>query len=154
MRVIIHPATPSDRALVLYLAERLADFEVPAWRTTEEVVSGDRRALETWFDTPDRADEAMLIAELDGAPAGVMYLLTLVDYFTDRPHGHVSVLAVAKDAQGRGVGTALLDAAAEWSRARGFDRLTLMFFEGNHRARRVYERNGFQPEIRRYLKPL
>ncbi len=38
----------------------------------------------------------MFVAELDGAPAGCAYLVTLVDYFNERPHAHLSVLAVEK----------------------------------------------------------
>jgi GNAT superfamily N-acetyltransferase len=150
----IRAATPDDRRFALRLADRLADFDVPPWRTRQEIVAGDRRALEHWFDHSDAGGEAMLVAEWDGKPVGIAYVLTLIDYFTGKPHGHVSVLAVAKEAEGRGVGTALLGAAEAWSRARGFDRLTLMVFEANNRARRVYERNAFQPEIRRYLRLL
>ncbi len=96
----------------------------------------------------------MLIAELDAQAAGVVHVVSSVDYFSTRSHGHVSVLAVSAHAEGRGVGSTLLDAAAEWSRARGFDRLTIMFFAQNHRAARVYERNGYLPEFQRYSKPL
>ena len=44
----------------------------------------------------------MYIAELDGRPAGCAYLVTLVDYFNQRSHAHLSVLAVSKDAEGNG----------------------------------------------------
>ncbi|MEW6322585.1 MAG: GNAT family N-acetyltransferase [Acidobacteriota bacterium] len=150
----IRPATPADRARALEWCGRLAEFDVPAWRTAGEVIDGDARAVAAWFDDPDRPDEAMLIAELDGRPVGVIYLLAPVDYFSGRPHGHVSVLAVAREAEGRGVGSALLEAAAAWSRARGCDRLTIMVFAGNRRARAVYEKNGFVPEFVRYARTL
>ena len=67
----------------------------------------------------------MFIAELDGKPAGCAYLVTLVDYFNERPHAHLSVLAVEKWAEGKGVGSALLDRSVAWARERGSDRLTL-----------------------------
>lgn len=154
MALVIRPATAADREFTLALADRLASFELPAWRASSEVVEGDRRALAAWFDNPSSSGEALLIAELDGAPAGAVYLVTLVDYFHQRPHGHVSVLAVAEQAEGRGVGSALLDAAAAWARRHDFDRLTLSVFVGNQRARKVYERQGFRPELLRYVKPL
>lgn len=99
---------------MLALADRLASFEVPAWRSQGELIEGDRRALQAWFEHP-KADEAMLVAELDGQPAGCAYLVTLIDYFNQRPHAHLSVLAVTEAAEGRGVGSALLDRCAKWA---------------------------------------
>ena len=101
-----------------------------------------------------KADEAMLIAELDGKPAGVAYLVTLVDYFTERPHSHLSVLAVEKWAEGKGVGSALLDRCVAWARERNSDHLTLSALVTNSRARGLYERKGFGGEYIRYVLPL
>ena len=140
---------------MLALASRLVDgFEAPSHRTKPELIEGDRRALEAWFDNPSNDEEAMLIADLDGTPAGCAYLVTLIDYFNERPHAHLSVLAVEKSAEGRGVGSALLDACVEWARSRGSDRLTLSALVTNARARALYERKGFGGEYIRYVLPL
>ena len=152
---MIRPAAPSDRAFVLSLAARLVDgFDAPSHRTKPELIEGDRRALEAWFDAPSNPDEAMLIADVDGSPAGVAYLVTLVDYFNERPHAHLSVLAVEKAAEGRGVGSALLSACEQWARSKGSDRLTLSALVTNARARALYERKGFGGEYIRYVLPL
>jgi GNAT superfamily N-acetyltransferase len=150
----IRNATSTDRDFVVALADRLVDgFEAPAHRTKPELIEGDRRALVEWFaKTPE--GEAMLIAELDGKPAGVAYLVTLVDYFNERPHSHLSVLAVDKAAEGKGVGSALLDACERWARDRGSDRLTLSALVTNSRARSLYERRGFNGEYVRYVLAL
>jgi ribosomal protein S18 acetylase RimI-like enzyme len=128
-------------------------FEVPAWRPKTELIDGDRRALEDWFNNP-KPDEAMYIAELDGTPAGCAYLVTLIDYFNQRPHAHLSVLAVARDAEGQGVGSALLDQSVTWAKERNSDRLTLSALVTNSRARALYERKGFGGEYIRYVLPL
>jgi GNAT superfamily N-acetyltransferase len=155
VRVTIRVATASDRDFVLALASRLVDgFDAPAHRTKPELIEGDRRALEIWFDDPSKADEAMLIAELEGKPAGCAFLVTLVDYFNERPHAHLSVLAVDKPAEGKGVGSALLSACEQWARDRGSDRLTLSALVTNARARALYERRGFGGEYIRYVLPL
>jgi GNAT superfamily N-acetyltransferase len=138
---------------VLDLADRLVSFDVPAWRPKAELIEGDRRALEEWFDVP-KLDEAMYIAELDGQPAGCAYLVTLVDYFNQRSHAHLSVLAVSKDAEGNGVGSALLDRSVAWAKTRNSDRLTLSALVTNARARALYERKGFGGEYIRYVLPL
>ena len=152
------------------------DFEVPAWRPKPELIAGDRRALAEWSDVRhadvNRAEarsaeadlnrpaarsleeEALYIAELDDAPAGCAYLVTLVDYFNQRPHAHLSVLAVAKHAEGKGVGSALLDQCVAWAKERNSDRLTLSALVANSRARGLYERKGFGGEYIRYVLPL
>ncbi len=162
---MIRPAVAADRSFVLNLAARLVDgFEAPRHRTKAELIEGDRRALEEWFDCLQdeslagarnaKADAAMLIAELDGKPAGVAYLVTLVDYFNERPHAHLSVLAVEKWAEGKGVGSALLAACERWARGRGSDRLTLSALVTNTRARALYEHKGYGGEYIRYVLPL
>jgi GNAT superfamily N-acetyltransferase len=126
---------------------------VPAWRPKAELIEGDRRALAEFFDGP-KADEALYVAELDGTPAGCAYLVTLVDYFNQRPHAHLSVLAVAKDAEGKGVGSLLLDHCVAWAKDRNSDRLTLSALVTNSRARALYERKGFKGEYVRYVLPI
>jgi ribosomal protein S18 acetylase RimI-like enzyme len=163
-KVAIRAAVAADRDFVLALADRLVSFDVPAFRTKEEFAEGDRRALAAWFDRLQddslaearsaEADEALVIAELDGHAAGCAYLVTLVDFFTQRPHAHVSVLAVTEEAEGRGVGSALLDYCQAWARQRGSDHLTLNALVTNARARAFYERRGFAGEYIRYLLPL
>ena len=108
-----------------------------------ELIDGDRRALEALVRRSAQADdEAMFIAELDGQPAGCAYLVTLVDYFNQRPHAHLSVLAVTKEAEGQGVGSALLDQSVAWAKQCNSDRLTLSALVTNGRARALYERKG------------
>lgn len=163
-KLTIRSARPSDRAFVSALADRLVAFDVPAHRSRAELVAGDRRAVEQWFDRLDHDDsraearsadaEAIYVAELDGRPAGCAYLVTLVDYFNERPHAHLSVLAVSADAEGQGIGSALLDQSVAWARERGFDRLTLSALVTNARARALYERRGFGGEYIRYVLPL
>jgi GNAT superfamily N-acetyltransferase len=150
---IIRPAQPSDRDFVLTMADRLVSFDVPAFRSKDELAEGDRRALAEWFRDP-KPGEALFVAELDGQLAGCAYLVTLVDYFNDRPHAHLSVLAVTAEAEGKGVGSALLDRSEAWARERGSDRLTLSALVTNARARGLYERRGFAGEYIRYVLPL
>ena len=64
------------------------------------------------------------------------------------------MLVVVPAAEGRGIATALLRAADDWGRTNGYPWLTLNVFEGNGRARALYERLGYRPETLRYLRPL
>jgi ribosomal protein S18 acetylase RimI-like enzyme len=138
---------------VIALADRLAAFERPPWRSAEEIAEGDRRALADAIDHPTPGID-LYVAELDGRRAGCLLMWTLEDYFNNERHGHISVIAVAKDAEGQGVGAALMRQAEAWAREHGFARLTLSVFEGNRRAQALYERAGFINEMRRYVKHL
>lgn len=53
-------------------------------------------------------------------------------------------LFVRPEARGRGIGTALLEAAAREAFARGFTEIGLDVIDDNPRARALYERRGFQ----------
>jgi GNAT superfamily N-acetyltransferase len=147
-------AVPGDREFVLATAGRLSDFGPPPWRTAAEVVEGEARTLRAYFDSPMPSTILLLAEDSDRRPLGFAYLETLRDYFTRQEHGHVGILAVSKEAEGRGAGAALLDAAEAWSRGLGYRRLTLNVFHANAHARRVYERRGFEAESLRYVRNL
>lgn len=151
--IAIRPATETDRAFILSLADRLADFDRPGWRSAEEIAEGDRRALAGELDSPSE-DNGLFVALLDQQPAGCLLMWTLEDYFTSERHAHISVIAVTRAAEGRGVGRALMDYAEHWARERRYTQLTLSVFERNRRAQTLYERAGYQVEMRRYSKQL
>jgi ribosomal protein S18 acetylase RimI-like enzyme len=151
--ITIRQAAEGDRTFILSLADRLADFDCPPWRSAQEIADGDRRALAEAIDSPS-VDNGLFVAQLDGHPAGCLLMWTLDDYFTAERHAHISVIAVTRAAEGHGVGRALMNHAEQWARERGHSRITLSVFESNRRARALYERAGFHIEMRRYVKPL
>jgi ribosomal protein S18 acetylase RimI-like enzyme len=137
---------------MLALADQLAAFPVPPWRTAREI---------------QRADDGVILAALSGEPGtaafvvdgpggldGAVCLTTQVDYFTRESAAHIEVLAVDPAAQGRGVAGALMDAAESWARDSGFARITLNVWVQNERARGLYEHLGYGPETMHYLKAL
>lgn len=58
--------------------------------------------------------------------------------------GRIDAIAVRPDAQGRGIGRALLDRVEEMAHARSARSLSLMTAETNLRARRLFEAQGFR----------
>ncbi len=148
----IRPAVKADRPFVLAAAGRLADFGPPPWRTAGEIVEADARVLRAFFDRPAEGSSLLLAESEDGLPLGFVYLEAARDYFVREAHGHVGIVAVVLEAEGRGAGTALMRAAETWARKRGYRRLTLNVFDGNARARSLYERLGYRPETLRYVK--
>ncbi|HEX5475835.1 MAG TPA: GNAT family N-acetyltransferase [Vicinamibacterales bacterium] len=152
--MLIRPASASDRAFVIDTARRLSAFGPPPWRTAEEIVAGEVLTVGRFFEG-QMPGATLLIAEGEpGTPAGFVFLESARDYFNGEPHGHVGILAVTREAEGTGAGSALLRAAEEWARARRFTRLTLNVFAGNTHAREVYERHGYRVETLKYVRVL
>ena len=60
---------------------------------------------------PARRRGDLFVAELDGTPRRLRAHGDAVTTSTNVAHAHVSVLAVTRDAEGNGVGSALLDHA-------------------------------------------
>ena len=149
----IRPGTAADRDFVVDTARRFAAFGPPAWRSAQEVVAGEVRCLDDFFDGRLQGP-ALIIAEEDGVRLGFAFLEPAVDYFSNEPHAHLGMIAVTAEAEGHGAGAALMRAAEDWSRAAGYAKLTLNVFEGNQRARQFYERSGYQVETLRYVKIL
>jgi GNAT superfamily N-acetyltransferase len=151
--VQIRAAVASDALAILALADRLHAFG-PTTRDATEIAGRERAAL---ADALSRQSGPSCLLVAEQRPVGVVGAMLLDerrDYFTDQRHGHVSILAVAREAEGQGIGRALLEAAEEWGRENGFARLTLSVFTGNHHAKYFYERQGWRPEIETWYKSL
>ena len=151
---VIRPAVPADEVFLIALTARLAEFDVPPWRTRAEIAGADRDILLDALHRPS-ADTVILVAEEPaGTPAGCVFVSSKVDYFTHASHAHVEVLAVDASVERRGVGRALLDAAERWAVARGDAHITLNVFWQNRQARAVYDALGYEPETIHYRKAL
>jgi ribosomal protein S18 acetylase RimI-like enzyme len=150
----IRPAKARDEPAVLALAVRLGESGALPDRSAEVIAAAERDTLHAAFRSlPEGA--ALLVAEGGaGRTLGFVFLQTRVDYFSGAPHGHVGILAVAEEAQGQGVGHALLRAGEVWAVAQGYGHLTITVFEENARARALYERFGFRSDMITYRKAL
>ena len=148
----VRRAASSDEPTLMTFARRLAEFELPAWRTGEQIAEADGRAMIEAVRV-GQADNEVFIAERGRDAAGCLHVLADTDFFGLR-HAHISVLATTPAMEGTGVGRALLAYADEWARSRGLPLLTLNVFAANARARRLYEKAGYVPEILKYAKPL
>jgi putative acetyltransferase len=96
-------------------------------------------------NTPGRADHLHLVAERDGGIVGSAGLHPMPQ--TRRRHAAMLGISVAREAQGQGVGTALMQAlcdyADNWAQLL---RVELTVFADNERAIALYRRFGFRLE--------
>ena len=94
------------------------------------------------------------VATVDGTLAGVLTIHPDSDYFTGHPRAHVDHLVVAPEAEGKGVGRALLTYAEQWALVRGCKEVVLDVFASNTTALAFYERCGYRPDHVRMAKPV
>jgi GNAT superfamily N-acetyltransferase len=151
LSLTVRPATGRDEAAVMALVPRLRAFQPATFRPTEALDAGERRTLRRFFDGSN-ADAVLWVAEDGGTVVGMAYAERATDYFTQETHGHLGIIAVAADAEGRGVGRALLETVEQWSRDAGFRFLSLNVFADNARAIAVYEKSAYQADFVRYVK--
>jgi GNAT superfamily N-acetyltransferase len=125
--ITLRRAEPADAAAVadVFLRSFHATYAFPLAHTDDEVREWVRTRLVPLMETWVAAD--------GGTPPRV------VGFATVEP-GWLEQLYVDPDRLGEGIGRALLDHA----KRRQPDGLLLWTFQVNHRARRFYERNGFE----------
>jgi GNAT superfamily N-acetyltransferase len=88
---------------------------------------------------------ACRIAEVEGAAAGFLKLGPLkLPVEANGPALLLDQLYILKDHHGAGIAHALMDWALDKARCRGAGEIYLTVFIDNHRARRFYERYGFE----------
>ncbi len=150
----IRPACAGDRDWILSLAPRLHEFGPPPWRSREVMDRAVTASIDGALTHPE-PDQTVLVAETAALERmGFVHLHAATDFHTGERHGHVSDVVVVAAAEGRGVGAALMAAAEDWARARGFRLLTLHVFGGNARARALYERLGYRLDVVKMIKTL
>lgn len=102
------------------------------------------------------ADREMhgLVAREGAAVLGICHIIFHPSAWTTGPVCYLQDLFTHPDARGRGVGSALIAAAAERARARSSPRLYWLTQTGNATARRLYDRVARDAGFMRYDIPL
>jgi len=155
--VTLRVATVEDAATLAELNHHVHDLHVKAepdvYRPTQadEVAARFREVIAT-------PDEQILIAEVDGAQAGYLVWRVLdtpkTPYTHARRVAHVDALAVAPSCRRRGVGRALMKAAAVAAAERHCSALQLDVRAHNAEARAFYEGLGYTAVQSRMARPL
>ena len=139
MTLTIRSATASDVPLILRFIRGLAEYE----RLLDECVATEE-LLHTSLFGP-RPDAEVVIASLDGAPAGFALFFHSYSTFLARRGLYLEDLFVFPEFRGRGVGKALLKYLARLAVDRGCGRFEWAVLDWNESAIEFYESLGAVP---------
>ncbi|HUB84033.1 MAG TPA: helix-turn-helix domain-containing GNAT family N-acetyltransferase [Bryobacteraceae bacterium] len=92
-----------------------------------------------FLQTFDPARERCWVAELDGQPAGCIFLVKYTETIAK-----LRLLLVEPWARGHSIGSKLVDACVAFAREAGYRKVTLWTQNNLHSARHIYQRAGFQ----------
>jgi GNAT superfamily N-acetyltransferase len=151
-RITVRPFSHEDHTFLASVAERLYPGETVSPR--------DPGVLRQYFAdlTESRLlnepGAALFVATRDSDSVGVIAVHPEADYFTGHPRAYVDVLVVSPEAEGQGVGRALLQHVEGWARDQGCLEVVLDVFSGNKAATAFYERCGYRPDHVRMAKAL
>ena len=139
MPLAIRPAVAADVSLVLRFIRDLAEYE----RLPHECVATEALLRETLFGPEPQAE--VLLAELDGEPAGFALFFHNFSTFLGRPGLYLEDLFVRPAARGHGVGRALLARLAAIAVERGCGRFEWAVLDWNEPAIGFYRKLGAVP---------
>ena len=175
-KVVFRPATRADAHTIAKLfqiaSEGVSDYvwstiKDPEYASLSLLERGAQRYLREGVDFSYQNCD---LAEIDGVPAGMLHAYVMGDDVgqaaadmdpvllpyveLEEPKSlYISGLALFDEYRGSGVGTRLLDYAYKRARAEGMKKISLMCFEDNAGAFRLYEREGFKERKRRTVVP-
>ena len=133
----ISPATETDRVALAALAPHLARVS----RFSADPRFGFDAAVRLYEVWLEKEADAILVAH---APTGIEGCITCNTESDDT--GVISLLAVAPESQGRGIGLALCTAALRWFADRGCAQVRVVTQGHNVASQRVYQRAGFRTQ--------
>jgi GNAT superfamily N-acetyltransferase len=139
MSIRIRPAAEADLALILEFIRGLAEYE----RLAHVCVATESQLRETLFGSQRYAE--VLIAELDGTPAGFALFFHNYSTFLAQPGIYLEDLFVNIEHRGRGLGKALLVELARIALERKCGRLEWAVLDWNEPAIQFYKSLGAKP---------
>lgn len=143
---------PADREFVVDLAPRLT-IGIPTWRDRGRMLTAAQRWVDGSIARRGAKAEVFVAVGADGQRLGFATVAEEV-HFTGETQAYIGELATIPEAEGLGVGTAMVLACEEWARRRGYRILSLATGAANARALGFYRHLGFADEDVKLVKIL
>ena len=129
----------------------LAAFAVPETRDPRHLWVHDAALLKRWL-AEQHEDCRVHVADDNGFVVGVAIVSLRPELLSREPSAHLEAIAVAPGYEGSGVARSLLEAAEIDACNEGAFSMSLHVFAANKRARRFYNKCGYDGELMRYIK--
>jgi ribosomal protein S18 acetylase RimI-like enzyme len=142
--ILVRLYTPADREFLLSLSPRLA-IGIAPWRKREAMETTMRQFIIASIEEHPTQTGLFVAVNQQGLQLGFASVSHSKN-FTGEAQAYLGELAVSENAEGHGVGYALVKACEEWARNQGYTLLVLETGAANERARRFYQRLGFEEE--------
>lgn len=154
----VRPATAQDLPALLEFGEELREQIGPAAEGTRtRIGAAARPSLEARYTDALADPERHLVVAVcdDDVPLGMaVFLVAPANALLDRPALHMSHAVVSSRHKRRGVGKALVAAAASYADDRGLDQVVVSVNPGSREANRFFARLGFAPLAVRRVAPV
>jgi GNAT superfamily N-acetyltransferase len=134
----IRKATEEDVPLILKFIKELSVYE----KMSKEVAATEDTLRETLFG--DKSYAQVLIAEIEGKPAGYALYFYNFSTFVGRPGLYIEDVYVSKEYRGQGIGTALFKYCAHIAKEHKCVRMEWIVLNWNP-ARKFYDQMGARP---------
>ena len=146
MSVAYRDAEPGDAAALRALfADSFVETFGHLYRPADLEEFLDTNSMAKWTANLSDAEVAIRVAETEGELAGFVELAPKkLPYETSRPAIELRRLYLRSSAHGRGIADQLMTWALRQATERGAEEVILSVYVDNHRARRFYERYGFE----------
>jgi diamine N-acetyltransferase len=146
MTLTCRPAELGDAAALKQLfAESFVETFGHIYRPADLEEFLDTNSEAKWRANLSDPEVSIRVAEADGVLTGFVELAPKkLPYETSAPALELRRLYLRSSAHGRGIADTLMKWALQEAAARGAQELVLSVYVDNHRARRFYERYGFE----------
>ena len=152
MQHTIRDGRPTDLDAILALLPRLADFELPPHRQSEDLWHSDAMLIRAWSRGEAPSCRVKVAINPEDRLLGAAVASLRKEMLSGAPSAHLEVLVIHPSADGHGVGRDLLRDIEGAVQQEGATSLTLHVFANNVRARHVYDQMGYAGEIMRYIR--
>lgn len=144
MAVTIRTSRDEDVAAILALASRLT-LGVAPWRERSAVVTAVRGWVADAVASSNDPTHALFVAR-DGERIVGFISASRTEHWAGDIDAGIGELVVDGAAEGRGIGSALVERTLDWSRAQGIGRVSVSTGAANARALGLYRKLGFEDE--------
>jgi ribosomal protein S18 acetylase RimI-like enzyme len=148
----ITPYKDKHKESILALSNRYIEFELSSWRDRKIMENSHKEAA---IKATESSTIQIFVAEdHHGTFLGYIQLGEFIDSFTNLKQGFIEFIGITKEAEGKGIGKALMDFAENWAKQQGYETIVLYVFANNEKARKLYERMNYNQEQIKYVKIL